>query len=159
MDRFYWLVDQALAGSSCPGGTRQGAEAALIERDLAWLGEKDIGAVLTLTENPLPDEVLRGHDLEVLHVPIPDMTAPSPEQFMRALGFIDVQRSRGRAVVVHCLVGQGRTATILAAYLIRQGMPADEAISELRRLCPGAIGSAEQEQALRAFAERADWVM
>ncbi len=78
---------------------------------------------------------------------------------MHALSFIDQQRLLGRAVDVHCLAGQGRTGTVLAAYLIRRGMPPDAAVQEVRVRCPGAVGSDLQEQALRLFAARRDWIL
>ncbi len=165
---FYWLVDGDLAGCSRPGialpQQRRGAiradeEAQAVARDLAWLRAQDIGAVLTLTETPLDDELVARQGLVALHLPVPDMQAPTPDQFMGALSFIDWQRARGRAVAVHCLVGQGRTGTILAAYRVRAGAAVDEALRELRALCPGAIGSPAQEQALHAFAARRDWII
>jgi len=173
MQHFYWLVENDIAGCSRPGGpegsqTRnhrwngapdQTDTLEALDRDLAWLRHQDIGAVLSLTETPLAQDALSRHGLEVLHLPVPDMTAPVPEQFTRALDFIDYQRTLGRAVVVHCLVGQGRTATVLAAYLIRSGMSPEEAIAKLRALCPGAISSPGQEHALRAFAARRDWIV
>ena len=56
-------------------------------------------------------------------------------------------------------MGQGRTGTVLAAYLIRGGLSADDALAEVRAICPGAISSAEQEAALHAFAARRDWII
>jgi atypical dual specificity phosphatase len=87
------------------------------------------------------------------------MTPPLPEQIQQALFFIDQHRLAGTAVAVHCLMGQGRTGTILAAYLIRDGMPADEAIARLREICPGAVESPSQRHALALFAQRRDWVL
>jgi protein-tyrosine phosphatase len=130
-----------------------------LESDLAWLREQDIGAVLSLTETPLDAEALSRHGLESLHLPVPDMTAPLPEQILRGLDFIDRQRSMGRAVAVHCLMGQGRTGAVLAAYLIRSGTEAEQAVAHLRAICPGAIGATEQEAALRAFQQRRDWIL
>lgn len=170
MPDFYWLVEGALAGSSRPGvdsqrgHRREDEEAhsdalAALDRDLSWLRGQGIGAVLSLTETPLVEEAIARHGLAALHLPIPDLHAPSPDQFMHALSFIDGQRAYGRAVVVHCLMGQGRTGTILAAYRIREGRGAEEALRELRAVCPGAIGSTVQEQALHAFAARRDWIL
>jgi atypical dual specificity phosphatase len=173
VERFYWLIENSIAGCSRPGGpdrppahntTRPddnvaGTSTVALEDDLAWLRQQGIGAVLTLTETPLNQAVLDRHGLEVLHLPVPDLTAPFPEEFDRALAFIDRQRMMGRAVAVHCLVGQGRTATVLAAYLVRSGASAADAIAELRALCPGAIGSPGQEHALHAFARRRDWMV
>lgn len=170
MEGFYWLIEGALAGSGLPGHRRRRARSPLdsharaadvadLETDLAWLRGHGIGAILTLTETPLPEAAVARHGFASLHIPLRDMTAPSPEQFDAALGFIDRQRASGRRVLVHCLVGQGRTGAILAAYLIRAGMPPTAAISHLRVLCPDAVQSTVQQRALAAFAERRDWIV
>lgn len=161
--RFYWLIDGALAGCSRPGSrvrreSRVSHTDALGD-DLAALRERGIGAVLTLTEEALPGEALARHGLEALHVPVRDMTAPEPEELARALGFIDVQRALGRAVAVHCLMGQGRTGTVLAAYLVRNGEAPHEAIARVRAACPGAVEVEEQVRSVEAFARRRDWVL
>ena len=115
--------------------------------------------MLTLTEEPLAPDALARHGLTGLHIPVPDMTAPTPGQMEEALSFVDRQRALGRRVVVHCLVGQGRTGTILAAYLIRGGLAPEDAVRRVRAVCPGAVESAEQQRALTAFAERRDWIL
>lgn len=165
IQRFYWLVPGALAGCSRPGsGAREaltdsrGTQEAL-QGDLAWLRRQEIGAVLSLTETPLDRDGVAHHGLELLHLPVPDLTPPLPEQLIRALHFIDLQQSLGRATAVHCLMGQGRTGSVLGAYLIRRGMPPDEAIAQLRSICPGALSVEEQEYALHAFGARRDWVI
>jgi len=167
MRGFYWLVEGTLAGCGRPGhvASRHGkaldhgeAEAAL-DADLAWLREQGIGAVLTMTETPLDADALAQHGLDSLHLPVVDMTAPTPEQFERALRFIDHYRVRGTPVAVHCLMGQGRTGVILAAYLVRQGATPERALAEVRAVCPHAVENAEQERALAAFAARRDWIV
>lgn len=169
MDRrgFYWLIDGALAGCGRPGswsrrdgeGADLAAATAALDADLRWLREQGAGAVLTLTETPLLTGALSRHGLAELHLPVDDLTPPSPAQLDAALDFIDEQRARGERVVVHCLVGQGRTGTVLAAYLIRGGLSVDAALRELRTVCPNAVGSPTQETALRAFADRRDWLI
>jgi atypical dual specificity phosphatase len=115
--------------------------------------------VLSLTETPLDTAALERYELESLHVPIDDMTAPVPEQFDSALRFIDWQRVRGQRVVVHCKMGQGRTGVILAAYLVRLGVTPAQALARVRAVCPGAVENREQEHALDAFASRRDWII
>lgn len=167
MVRFFWVIEGELAGCSRPGGAvdwrgQARTEQAIMEQldqDVRWLRGKGIGAVLSLTETPLHPAGLAQHDLIVRHLPVPDLQAPLREEFITALWFIDAQRQAGRAVAVHCLMGQGRTGTILAAYLIRQGLSADEAIARIRHLCPGAIEMPAQEQALHAFARHRDWIV
>jgi atypical dual specificity phosphatase len=87
------------------------------------------------------------------------MAAPSPDQFRVALDFIDRARSRGEGVAVHCLMGQGRTGSILAAFLIRAGADTSDAVEQLRVLCPGALSSPPQERALQMFCARRDWIL
>jgi atypical dual specificity phosphatase len=161
--RFYWLVEDGIAGCSLPGGaaTRTTyADQSALAADLSWLQhDRGISSLLTLTERPLDAVLLATYGIEALHVPIEDLAPPTPEQFQTALYFIDRQRSQGKAVAVHCLMGQGRTGSILAAYLIRNGMSPGEALHELRVICPGAVENPAQEQALRAFAARRDWVI
>jgi atypical dual specificity phosphatase len=166
MHRFYWLIDGAIAGCSLPGGSRSpgpqtdGSEhSEAMTSDLSQLRREGIGAILSLTEDPLPADILVREQFENLHLPVPDMAAPTPDQLCAALDFIDISRSRGLGVAVHCLMGQGRTGTILAAYLIRSGVPVTDAIARLRSVCPGALSIPPQESALAAFHERRDWML
>jgi len=168
MRGFYWLIEDALAGCARPGGdvgrragvpATDGATESALDADLAWLSAQGIGAVLSMTETPLAADALERHGLESLHLPVDDMTAPSPEQFDRALRFIEWQRVRGKPVVVHCKMGQGRTGVILAAYLVRLGTSPQQALARVRAVCPGAVENREQEQALDAFAVRRDWIL
>ena len=169
VSRFYWLIEGQLAGCARPGEPRRephgtGGEddvgiAEALSRDLEWLHHQGIRAVLSLTETPLPSEVLARHGMEVLHLPVPDLQPPTPEGLLRALGFIDRQRSMSRPVAVHCLAGQGRTGTVLAAYRIRAGASPQQALAEVRAICPGAVSARVQERAIEAFAARRDWIL
>lgn len=174
MRGFFWLIEDELAGCPCPGrvglrgpdalwsaggGNGNGSGAAGLDDDLAWLREQGIGALLTLTEGPLPLDALARHGLESLHIPVMDMSAPTPRQFEEALAFIDRMRAAGRAVAVHCLMGQGRTGTILAAYLIRAGASTEEAVARVRAVCPNAVCAPIQEDALDEFARQREWIV
>jgi atypical dual specificity phosphatase len=163
MDGFYWLIERSLAGCRQPGlRWRRGVAdpaADAVGADLQALRVLGVGALLSLTEEALPLGAVEAAGLVGLHLPVPDFTAPSPDQLRAALAFIDRQRADGTAVAVHCRAGQGRTGTVLAAYLIRDGKNAGEAIQTVRAVCAGAIESREQVAALHAFAGRRDWVI
>lgn len=164
MQGFYWLIEGRLAGCPRPGSNRNGdappeREQAALDEDLAWLRMRGIGALLSLTETPLDARTVARHGFEVLHLPVDDLHAPNPAQLHYALAFIDRQHALDRAVAVHCLMGQGRTGTVLAAHRIRAGSTPDAALAELRALSPGAIGSPVQETALRTFARHRDWIL
>ncbi len=62
-------------------------------------------------------------------------------------------------MAVHCLAGQGRTGTVLAAWLIRQGATTDDAILEIRAACPQAVENEAQLACLRAFERERAWVV
>lgn len=164
---FYWLYEGAIAGSSRPGGEMRRHNATpdgmafgdSLDSDLRWLKNQGIGAILSLTETPLPAAALSAYAFAALHLPIADQAAPAQSDFLAALDFIDQQRVAGRGVLVHCRIGEGRTASILAAYLIRQGATSAEALAWLRAIRPGAISAPAQQEALAAFASRRDWII
>ena len=155
MHRFYWMIDNVLAGCSRPGVGRD----ADVDRDLTALRGYGIGALLTLTETPLPRGALERHGIHGLHLPVDDFQAPTTTQMLDALAFLDNARVAGTAVAVHCLAGQGRTGTVLAAYLIRGGLSSEQAIAEVRAICPGAIESSPQTAALADWAAERPWLV
>lgn len=154
MQRFYWVIEGRLAGCSRPGAYGQS-----IADDLAILRDHGIQSVLTLTETPVLAHELEAAGLDTLHLPVDDFFAPTTQQMLQALAYIDASLAESMPVAVHCLAGQGRTGTILAAWLLRSGLSADEAISEIRALAPGAIESAPQVAALRRWAEEQPWLV
>lgn len=154
MHRFYWLIEDALAGCSRPG-----AGGGDLDHDLHELRGHGIGALLTLTETPLTVGALERHGLRGLHLPVDDFHAPTTGQMLDALAFIDDARAEGLAVAVHCLAGQGRTGTVLAAYLIRGGLPAIKAIESVRAVCSRAIEATPQTEALSVWAVERPWLI
>lgn len=153
---FTWVIPRRLAGMALPtsaghaGWPRAGGNADL-ERDLASLKELGVSAVVSLTREPLHGETLARCGLRGLHIPVEDMTAPSPEQIRRAVLYIDEHIGQG-GVVVHCMAGIGRTGTVLAGYLVWQGSTAQDAIEEIRVGRPGSVETFEQESSIHRFA-------
>jgi len=141
---FTWIDEPLLAASAEPGGPEQ----------LAWLRSEGVDILITLTEEPLPRTWIDSAGLMSVHVPVPDMDIPTVDQIDEVLSVIDKAKASKMGVAVHCLAGKGRTGTVLAAYFVRQGLTADEAIRKVRDLRPGSVEVVEQEEAIRAY-ERA----
>jgi atypical dual specificity phosphatase len=142
---FGFVFEDKIAGSAHPGSGR------LLIEGLTRLKDQGFAAILSLTEEPLERPVLREFGFSYEHVPVPDFYAPTLEQIVRAVEFIEAHRGEGAGVLVHCTAGQGRTGTILAAFLVGQGMSAEEAIATVRQLRPGSIETLEQEHAVQVY--------
>jgi atypical dual specificity phosphatase len=141
---FVWIEDGRLAGSGLPASASQ----------VRWLSQKGIGAILTLTERPLPEEWTRDIPIVTDHVPMADHSPPDAGSLDRAVGIISGRLAEGRNVVVHCLAGEGRTGCVLAAYLIsKKRMTAADAIAQLREIKPEFV-ERRQEHAVEEYASK-----
>lgn len=122
--------------------------------DLRFLRSEGVGAIVSLTALPLDGEQLRLAEIDCLHEPVVDFTAPDAAQLERILEFIDAQSRAGRVVLVHCGAGLGRSGTVAAAWLVRSGMEARAAIERVRELRPFSVETRDQEQAVEDYARR-----
>lgn len=135
---FSFVIDGRVAGMSRP------------DRDgVALLREAGFRGIISLTESPLAADMVR--ELEYLHLPVADYTAPTLAQLEHACRFIDYVKG---PVAVHCFAGIGRTGTVLAAYLVWVGLEAVAAIERVRRLRPASIETPGQESVIYEFEPR-----
>jgi atypical dual specificity phosphatase len=143
---FHWIVPGRLAGCAEPGVF------SAIEYDMGLLHNIGITHLITLTEKDLDQNALRRYKLKNLHLPIYDREAPSMAQTYMLVRRMQVLLDQGAVLAVHCRAGIGRTGTILAAWLIREGgLSASHAIERLRTICRTYVQTEVQEQFLQNF--------
>lgn len=141
---FSWVDPPHLAALAHPGGAE----------DLAWLRRNGVDVLVSLTEDPVARAWVNDAGLMVVHVPVPDMEAPTPRQLDVVLDTVRRANAAGMGVAVHCTAGKGRTGTVLAAYFVAQGLSAKSAVDKVRGLRPGSVETAEQEQAVETFEKK-----
>lgn len=83
--------------------------------------------------------------IEQLRVPLPDFIAPTLDAVEKGVAFIDQKIAEGKKVYVHCKAGRGRSATVVACYLIKHGASPEEAQTAL---------SAKRRQVLKRIGRR-----
>lgn len=110
-------------------------------------------AVLDLTAEFAEPEFMREQG-EYLRLPILDMAPPLQRDFERALQFIEEHRGR-QNIYVHCALGHGRAAAIMAAWLVLEGrcQSVAEAEAWLRQRRHGVHLTPSQHKAVHRFLE------
>jgi atypical dual specificity phosphatase len=139
---FSWVTEGKLAGSGLP----------ITEDEFRWVVDKGIKSIVSVREVPLPSKWFDGGEIDYLHLMVEDYGAPTMEVLDEAVDYIDKKIRSGKAVLVHCAAGKGRTGAVLAAYIIKkEKLTAEQAIEKIRLMRPGSVQSLTQETALSMY--------
>lgn len=84
-------------------------------------------------------------------LPTVDGEAPVPDKLALGVETLEFLSSRHIKTFIHCKNGHGRAPTLFAAYLIKQGMTIDAAVSLLKEKRPVIHFSESQMKGLQAF--------
>ena len=141
MRNFSYLIPGVLAGANMPRG----------KEDLEYLVKQGIKVLITAMEDSLDEDIVKATGLEYHYIPILPYGTPSLQQINEFVELVNHNQHKNRPVAVHCFMGWGRTGTLLAAYLVSEGMSAIDAIDEVRNKRPGSIETRGQEQILFIF--------
>lgn len=74
--------------------------------------------------------------IKVLHLPTPDLHAPSISNLKKGIHFITEEINNNGKVYVHCLSGEGRGPSMAIAYLMSTGMLFEEAFNSVKEIRP-----------------------
>ena len=89
------------------------------QRDLDELLKMGITAVVDLrAERDAAADFFTRNGIALRQYRVPDTTVPGPDVLSDAVPWISARIADGSVVLIHCAKGRGRSATVLAAYLM-----------------------------------------
>lgn len=142
---FRWLLAGQLGSSPIPGAVQP------IHRDLAALERIGVILLVSLTEQPLPEQPLQQVGLDNIHFPIVDTEAPAIQPAASLCAKVARWLHNKASVVFHCRAGMGRAGTMLCSMLIWAGHNADCALHWARTIYDRWVQTRQQEQFLHNF--------
>lgn len=86
-------------------------------------------------------------------IPVNDHAAPTPDQLEFGVSVLEKIVAMQKKVYVHYKNGHGRAPTLVAAYLIKKGKTAEEAIAFIKSKRASIHLEETQKQALRELAQ------
>lgn len=143
-DGFSWIDRPHLAAMAQPASADE----------YQWLRTEGIQLIICLTEETPRRGWINDAGLFSIHIPIADMHPPTQAQIDQCLAAISKARANQVGVGLHCAAGLGRTGTMIACWLVHQGLSARDAVARVRRLRPGSVETDEQVEAVVEFARR-----
>lgn len=127
----YWVIPGRFAAGEYPGDRHEGEARRKLGKFLAG----GVNEFVDLTEEGeyglVPYAPFLPAAARHRRFPIPDMEVPTPEHMSAILDVIDAALAKGGGVYVHCFGGVGRTGTVVGCWLVRWGLPAEQALARL----------------------------
>jgi len=134
-------------------------------RDNIWVGgvnparlilSEGFNTVVDLREEDVSEyrKMLKDHYVDYLNVKIPDKDGASPEVLSQIVKWIHEKVGKGRKILVHCNLGRGRSALVVAAYLVSNGLRPEEAMRIIKKRRRVTFINDRQRKALLEFANK-----
>ncbi len=125
------------------------------ERDYDFIIHHGINAVINIRAEREDDtDFYARHNISYVQYKVPDVTVPGDDIISDAVAWMKAQIDDGRIVLVHCAKGRGRSATLVAAYLMQEeGMTFDEANTLMKKRRPLTKLESRHEKHLNAWVQ------
>jgi atypical dual specificity phosphatase len=147
-ESFHWIIPGMLAGAETP-----------TLEEVEVYARKGFNTIVCLQlweaeDTPAYDrEFIESKGMELKHIPLQNGVPPLEGHFQEFNKYIN--EHPGWRILVHCWGGQGRTGSMLAAYLgMREKLSGKDAIKKVREIWPNYIETVEQEQAVIEYLEK-----
>lgn len=134
----------------------------LVASELEEIRDLDIGAVLDVTaEFSALDSDFEERGIRYLNIPVLDHKPPTRSQLSQAVNWIHGHVRQGKAVMVHCALGRGRSVLITAAYLISREpeLTVKEALDRITSIRATARLNRQQMKLLKTLYRNRDLVL
>jgi len=116
------------------------------------LSRNGIQAILDLREEARDNiEEFEKYPINYLKVGIRNRKTPDRDQLNQILDWIKINVEDGKKVFIHCNLGRGRAPSIVAAYLISQGMDSKNSIKFIKKNRRYAYFNQDQQKFLEEF--------
>ena len=127
---------------------------ALMFDDLERLRQLGVGAVVNLcAERPDNPYRLGRAQMDYLWLPVTDTYAPTVDQILQGLAWLEQRVQTGRKVYIHCAAGMGRSVTLLACwYLYTESMNVSQVLAFVKRRRPQTALTRRQVRRIREIA-------
>ena len=141
VENLWWVIPGKLAGVRKPTAAEL--------RELQAVG---IGAIVSVVHDKSNLELYERENIPYLWLPIQIASSPSQSQIAELTNFVNEHHRQGVDIAVHCTGGLHRTGTMLAAYLIWNGLSYDEAMGTIQTANSQAVLELAQSVFLRSLA-------
>lgn len=131
-----------------------------LRKDLEQLKAEGVTHIVSLlTQSELEDygvpELFKAYaeeGFEVYHLPIMDQATVAPDELRQALDWIQQALMQSGQILLHCVGGLGRSGMLAACFLRQKGLPAQQALAEIRAIrSPRAVENPAQEAIIFDF--------
>lgn len=141
VENLWWVIPGKLAGVRKPTAA-----------ELPELQRVGIGAIVSVIHDQSNLELYERENIPYLWLPIQIASSPNRLQIAKLTNFVDQYHCQGVGIAVHCTGGLHRTGTMLAAYLIWNGLSCDEAMVAIQTANSQAVLEIAQSVFLRSLA-------